>query len=106
VFVAKAHLDRIALEAFIAAIEACTDPEARPVLERLCSLYALSSINADRGWFVEHSRMSPGRSKALGEQIDKLCAELRPDALALVEGFGIPASCLGAEFLTTPTTAS
>jgi acyl-CoA oxidase len=106
VFVAKAHLERIALEAFIAAIEACTDPEARPVMERLCSLYALSSINADRGWFVEHSRMSPGRSKALGEQIDKLCAELRPDALALVEGFGIPASWLGAEFLTTPTPAS
>jgi len=99
VFVARAHLERIALEAFIAAIEASDDPEVRPVLERLCSLYALSSINEDRGWFSEHSRISAGRSKALGEQIDRLCAELRPDALALVEGFGIPASWLGAEFL-------
>jgi acyl-CoA oxidase len=101
VFVAKAHLERITLEAFIAGIEACTDPDARAVLERLCSLYALSSIDADRGWFAEHSRMSAGRSKALGAQINKLCTELRPDALALVQGFGIPASWLGAEFLTS-----
>ncbi len=99
VFVARAHLERIVLEAFIAGIENCGDPDARQVLDRLCSLYALSSINADRGWFAEHNKISAGRSKAIGEQINRLCAELRPDALALVDGFGIPASWLGAELL-------
>jgi acyl-CoA oxidase len=98
-FVARAHLERVLLEAFIAGIESCTDPKAREVLERLCSLFALSSIDADRGWFAEHNRISAGRSKALGAQLNKLCAELRPDALALVEGLGVPASWLGAEFL-------
>jgi acyl-CoA oxidase len=57
----------------------------------------LSSIQADRGWFADHGKMSAGRGKAIGAQINALCAELRPDALSLVEGFGIPESWLGEE---------
>lgn len=98
-FVARAHLERVTLEAFIAGIEACTDPESKAVLERLCSLYALSSINDDRAWFMEHSRISPARAKAIGAQLNALCADLRPQALALVEGLGVPAAWLGASFL-------
>jgi acyl-CoA oxidase len=98
-FVARAHLERVTLEAFIAGIEACTDPEAKATLERLCSLYALSSINDDRAWFMEHSRISPARAKAIGAQLNALCAELRPQALELVEGLGVPAAWLGAAFL-------
>ena len=101
-FVARAHLERVMLEAFIAGIDACTDPDAKAVLERLCSLYALSSISEDRAWFLEHNRISGGRAKAIGAQINALCGELRPDALALVEGFGIPESWLGAELLSSP----
>ena len=101
-FVAHAHLERITLEAFIAGIESCADSEARPVLERLCSLYALSSLDSDRAWFLEHNRISSGRAKAIGEQINALCAELRPHALSLVEGFGIPESWLGAAMLRGP----
>jgi acyl-CoA oxidase len=99
-FVARAHLERVTLEAFIAGIEACTDPEAKATLGRLCSLYALSSINDDRAWFMEHSRISPARAKAIGAQLNALCAELRPQALSLVEGLGVPAAWLGAAFLS------
>jgi acyl-CoA oxidase len=98
-FVAKAHLERLVLEAFIAGIQTCEDPDVRPVLERLCSLFALSSISADRAWFGEHGKMSAGRSKAVGAQINVLCEQLRPDSLALVEGLGIPEPWLGAAFL-------
>lgn len=98
-FVARAHLERVMLEAFIAAIEACDDPDVRAVLERLCTLYALASINDDRAWFTEHNRISTGRAKAIGAQINALCAELRPDALALVDGFGVPEPWLGATLL-------
>ncbi|PKQ32186.1 MAG: acyl-CoA oxidase [Actinobacteria bacterium HGW-Actinobacteria-2] len=98
-FVARAHLERITLEAFIAAIESCQDEQARPVLEKLCSLYALSSIHSDRAWFLEHGKISTSRSKAIGAEVGALCGQLRPDALALVEGFGIPAPWLGAAFL-------
>lgn len=98
-FVARAHLERRMFEAFITGIDECTDPDARRVLERLCSLYALSSLDADRAWFVEHNRMSSARSKAIGEQLNALCRELRPHALPLVEGLGIPEGWLGAKFL-------
>ncbi|MFN8137839.1 MAG: acyl-CoA dehydrogenase [Propionicimonas sp.] len=98
-FVARAHLERVTLEAFIAGIEACADPEARQVLERLCSLYALGSIAADAAWFLEHNRISAGRAKAVNAQVNALCAELRPSALDLVEGFGVPQAWLGASAL-------
>lgn len=98
-FVARAHVERTAFEAFVAAIEGCSDPVTRETLEQLCSLYALDSIFGDRAWFMEHSKISAARSKAIEPGIEALCATLRPQWLALVEGFGIPESWLGAEFL-------
>ncbi|WP_062292479.1 acyl-CoA dehydrogenase family protein [Demequina phytophila] len=98
-FVARAHMERVVLAAFVKAIDACEDREATDVLERVCSLYALSSIARDRAWFLEHNRVTAGRSKAIGDQIDALCRELRPHALALVEGLGIPRSWLTAAVL-------
>ncbi|WP_083979862.1 acyl-CoA dehydrogenase family protein [Demequina salsinemoris] len=98
-FAARAHVERQVLDACVEAIGACEDPETRDVLERVCSLYALTSIHEDRAWFMEHQRISTGRAKAIGDQIDALCRELRPHALPLVEGLGIPAEWLGAAIL-------
>src|SRR5208337_5413017 len=39
---ATAHIDRVVLEAFVAGIDACPDPEARKLLDIVCDLYALS----------------------------------------------------------------
>jgi acyl-CoA oxidase len=99
IYAAKVHTDRIILESFIGGIDATTDPEARRVLNKLCDLYAVSNLCADRGWFVEHGRMSAGRSKSLVRMVDQLCGELRPDALAVVEGLGMPERLLGAAIL-------
>ncbi len=99
IYAARVHTDRIVLESFIGGIEATADPQAKQVLNRLCDLYAVSSLAGDRGWFVEHGRMSAGRSKALVTMVDQLCARLRPDALAIVEGLGMPLHLLGAAFL-------
>jgi acyl-CoA oxidase len=98
-FVARAHLERRILESFVTGIEACEDPEARDLLGRVCSLYALSSLNADRAWFLEHGKMSATRSKAIDEQLNQLCRDLRPHALPLVEGLGIPKEWLAAALL-------
>ncbi|MDQ7992798.1 MAG: acyl-CoA dehydrogenase [Propionicimonas sp.] len=98
-FVARAYLERRVFDAFLTGVDGCADREARQVLERLLSLYALSSLDADRAWFVEHNRMSTARSKAIGEQLSSLCRELRPHALPLVEGLGIPEAWLGARLL-------
>ena len=73
----------------------CEDPGSRAVLDQLCDLYALSTVEADRGWFQEHGRLSSTRSKATIKAVNALCAQLRPHAEALVEAYGIPDTALG-----------
>ncbi|WP_084040055.1 acyl-CoA dehydrogenase [Demequina sp. NBRC 110053] len=99
-FVAGAYMEQRILTAFVDALEAQPQGEARDVLEKVCSLYALQSIHEDRAWFMEHNRISSGRSKAIGAQVSDLCRDLRPHALSLVEGMGIPETWLGAAMLT------
>lgn len=99
---ARVHMDRVILEAFAAGIEACPEGPAREALERLAALYALSSIEADAGWFQAHNRMSAARTKAVTAQVNRLCGELAPLALELVEGMGVPEAWLGSAMLTDP----
>lgn len=64
--------------------------EARELMERVCDLYVMSTIEADRAWFVEHGRLSAQQSKSVIVAVDTLCAELRPHAQTLVDAFAIP----------------
>jgi acyl-CoA oxidase len=104
--VGRAHVDRVVLEAFVAGIEACADPDAKRVLGSVCDLYVLHRIEADKAWFLEHGRLTPARSKAVTERINTLCRQLRPLALDLVGGFGIPHSWLAAAMLDDPGVAA
>jgi acyl-CoA oxidase len=92
---ARAYVDCIVMESFAAAIPRCADPGSRALLDRVCDLYALSTIEADRGWFQEHGRLSSTRSKAVIKAVNALCATLRPHASELVEALGIPEASLG-----------
>jgi len=96
---AKAHVDRIILEAFVAGIDACEDEAAREILGIVCDLYALSVIEDDKSWFIEHRFLSTERSKAVTRGINDRCRKLRPHAELLVEGFGIPEQLRYAEML-------
>ena len=96
---AQVHIDRVVLEAFVAGIERTTDGGARALLERVCDLYALSTIEADRAWFLEHGRLTPTRSKALTGAVNGLLAELRPHMVTLVDAFAIPEDWKGAAIL-------
>jgi acyl-CoA oxidase len=96
---AKAHIDRIILEAFVAGIDTCKDDQARELLGLVCDLYALSVIEDDKAWFVEHRFLSTERSKAVTRAINDRCRKLRPHAELLVDGFGIPEQLRYAEML-------
>jgi acyl-CoA oxidase len=96
---AKAHVDRIILEAFVAGIDTCEDDQARDILGIVCDLYALSVIEDDKSWFIEHRFLSTERSKAVTRAINDRCRKLRPHAALLVEGFGIPEQLRYAEML-------
>jgi acyl-CoA oxidase len=87
---AQAHIDREVLELFVAAIERCDDAGAATILGDLCDLHALSLLERDRAWFLEHGRLTPPRSKGITAAVNELCRRLRPHAAALVDAWGIP----------------
>ncbi len=86
---ARAHVERVVQEAFLAAVQAAPDALREP-LRTLYDLHALATIEADRAWFIEHGRLSGERSKAITAMVNRLCELVRPDALALVDAFGVP----------------
>ncbi|MDQ6775419.1 MAG: acyl-CoA dehydrogenase family protein [Actinomycetota bacterium] len=93
---ARAHTDRLILEAFIRAIDGCQDDALAGLLNRLCDLYALSNVEEDRGFFEEHGRLSSARCKAITREVNRLCDEVRGEAGGLVDAFGIPDAVLAA----------
>jgi acyl-CoA oxidase len=93
--VARSWADHLVADAFVRFVRDCEDPATCEVLGLLASLHALRVIEAERGWFQEHGKLSSTRSKAVVRGVNELCAKLRPHAAALVEGFGIPDECLG-----------
>jgi acyl-CoA oxidase len=96
---ARAHVERVVLEAFAAAVETCPQGKARTLLDRLCDLHALSTIERHKDWYLEHDRLSPARTKALTATVNDLCESLRPDARRLVDAFGIPEAWLATEMM-------
>ncbi len=93
---AQAHASRTVLESFVAGIEEVQDEEVRDLLNAVCDLYALSVIEEQRAWFMEHGLMSANRSKAVVGTMNGLCRDLRSHASGLVDAFGIPEQLIGA----------
>jgi acyl-CoA oxidase len=87
---AEAHGDRIALESFQGRVKRANDPAIRAVLNRLCVLYGLATIESDRAWFLESGYLEPVKSKAIRTQVSRLCRELHDNAGVLTDGWGIP----------------
>jgi acyl-CoA oxidase len=98
---ARAHVDRVVLEHFNAAIDRCGDAELKALLNRVCDLHVMAILERDRGWFMEHGQLSAARAKAVITNVNRLCRELRPHAQSLVDAFGIPEVLLPS-FLSLP----
>ncbi|MBW9204414.1 acyl-CoA dehydrogenase family protein [Mumia sp. zg.B53] len=99
VHLGRAHVERVVLESFVAAVCEVEDDELRSVLDAVCDLYALSVVEADKAWFLEHRRLSVGRAKNVTASVNALCERLRPHAADLVDAFGIPENLLDVEML-------
>ncbi|WP_104524415.1 acyl-CoA dehydrogenase family protein [Blastococcus atacamensis] len=96
---AQTHIERIVLEAFVAGVDRTDDPAAKQLLDTLCDLYALSTIEADKAWFLEHGQLTPARAKTLTSTVNQLLRELRPHLVTLVDAFAIPADWKAAAIL-------
>ena len=99
---ARAHVERLVLEAFVDRVAAMPDSDNKVTLGLLCDLYALSTIEDDRAWWMEHGRLSSARAKAVTREVGELCRRLRPVARDLVDAFGVPAEMQAVPMLDDP----
>ena len=93
---ADAYVEREILERFTAVVENPPDRTLYSALRQLRDLFALYHLELHKGWYLENSVMSGFKAKAISRLTTALCAEVRQDAVALVDAFGIPDSCLAA----------
>ncbi|HUS20720.1 MAG TPA: acyl-CoA dehydrogenase [Aeromicrobium sp.] len=96
---AKAHIDRVVLEAFTAGIGRSEEGEAADLLREVSTLYALSVIEDDLAWFMGHNRLSIAKAKEVTPLVNAQCEKLRPFTEPLVEGFGVAWGALKVEML-------
>lgn len=92
--VGHAYVERIVLEEFQKSVDKVNNPECKAVLKKLCSLFALSQLEVNKGWYLENGYMEGGKTKAIRRMVDKLVSDVREEAVPLVDAFNIPQSCL------------
>ncbi|HMT51006.1 MAG TPA: acyl-CoA dehydrogenase, partial [Dietzia sp.] len=96
----RAHMDSWVFARFAEAVDACEDPEAADVLGMLCDLYVLDIVDRDKGWFLEHNRLTTERTKAATAARNRLCTKLAGRARTLVDAFAIPEFVFDVPMLT------
>ena len=93
---AKAYLDRVVLEQFLNKINTIQEKSTKAILQKLAQLFALVTMEENKAWYLENNYFESVKSKAIRKMVNQLCWEIRPDAVALVDAFAIPESCLAA----------
>jgi len=96
VTLAKASVERSILDCFQVAVQRCQDAPTQAVLAQFCSLFALSRLEADRGWFLENGYFEGVKAKAIRDQVLLLCHQSRLMAWDVMAAFGIPDKLLAA----------
>lgn len=100
--VGKAYIERIVLEQFQLQIKNTTDENSKKALTQLCQLYALHTIEQNRGWYLEQGYMEGVKTKTIRKMVNQLCWDIRQEAIALTDAFAIPDSCLAAPIAFQP----
>ncbi|SNS15632.1 Acyl-coenzyme A oxidase [Belliella buryatensis] len=94
--VGQAYIERVILEEFQKVVMETKDQGTQEALEQLCQLFALHTIEKNRGWYLEQGYMEGVKTKAIRKEVNQLCWEIRKNALALTDAFDIPESCIAA----------
>ena len=86
----RAYVDRIAMEASVAALAASPEGEGRDLVVEVVTLYGLATLEKHRAWYLEAGYFEAAKSEAIRGEINRRCRELAPRAVALVDAFRIP----------------
>ncbi|WKV12170.1 acyl-CoA dehydrogenase [Marivirga harenae] len=94
--VGQSYIERKVLERFQLAVETTQNAACKKALKQLCQLYALHTIEQNKGWYLEQGYMEGVKTKAIRKMVNQLCWDIRQDAVALTDAFGIPDNLLAA----------
>ncbi len=95
--VGKAYADFLEMDKFYKRTLSSLDGKSentRKIISYLAGLSALSLIYEHRGWYLEKSYINAAKSKAIRNQIEQLCLDLRPYLPDLIHCFDIPKSAI------------
>lgn len=93
---ADAHVERVVHQAFQDAVAHAPSPGSSERLASLSSLWTLSRLEADRGWFLESGYFEAPKARAIRAEVNALCGDVAEHAVELVAAFGIPDGVLKA----------
>ncbi len=91
----EAYAERLTLERFVEAARQCPEGAPRQALRKACQLYALHTIEAHKGWYLEADYLAGNKTKAIRREVDELCRQLRALSAPLTDAFGIPDAFVG-----------
>jgi len=117
---AKSYADRLVAEAFLETISENTgkgdefkncpigptplainaSADLEPMLKKLMQLHVLSRIEEDLSFFLVNGVIDEDCGSRIIESNRKLCAELAPHALSLIDAFDLPEEVLAAPIAT------
>ncbi|KAF8889619.1 acyl-CoA dehydrogenase/oxidase [Infundibulicybe gibba] len=88
---ARAHIEYFVLQAFINTLSCVQDTPSRNVLQKLCSLFALSMIESPLSFgsseFFEDGYISLAQLRMIRSQVNILLSELLPEAIGLTDAW-------------------
>jgi acyl-CoA oxidase len=93
---AHADMDHHIAKTFADVVEPLADGPEKDALERMRQLAAIDTLLKHAEWYLTYGYISSGKYKALRNLRGALLGEIRPDALAYIEAFGIPDELLSA----------
>ncbi|XP_050419346.1 peroxisomal acyl-coenzyme A oxidase 1 [Patella vulgata] len=97
---ATAHVECCVVKIFVNEVERKdVNPQLKPVLQAMCQLYTVYLLLQNSGEFMQDGFVTGQQVEVLNSKLLDLLSEIRPNAVAIVDGFDIPdamlASALG-----------
>merc|ERR1712241_435187 len=92
---ARAYGDNLIATRFATVLTEC-DPELKPMLEKIFTLYALTTIERNLSWFILSNTLTTEQGQKVKDHAGQLCAELGSQALAICDSFAITDTMLSA----------
>ncbi len=86
---AQAYADRVVFQSCLNRLNSCSE-ELKASLSDLITLSALDWIEKDLGWFLSKKIFSANMGQKVVHDAQSLCRKVAPNALILIDAFGIP----------------